>query len=63
MKLNTWRGTVGAVKNRTSLIGIGHLKSIYPYWMAMDFAGNLGMQETKMAQRKPRPEPALYVRN
>ena len=42
-KLNSWIGTVGAVKNKTSLIGIGHLKSIYPYWLAMDFAGNLGM--------------------
>ena len=40
--LNSWIGTVGAVKNKTSLIGIGHLKSIYQYWQAMDFAGNLG---------------------
>ena len=46
---------------KTSLIGIGHLKSIFQYWQAMDFAGNLGMQETRMAQRFPRPVRTLYV--
>ena len=61
-KLNSWIGTVGAVKNKTSLIGIGHLKVIYPYWLAMDFAGNLGMQETRMAQRMPRPVPSYNVK-
>ena len=60
--MNSWIGTVGAVKNKTSLIGIGHLKVVYGYWLAMDFAGNLGMQETRMAQRKPRPVPSYYVR-
>ena len=59
--MNSWIGTVGAVKNKTSLIGIGHLKVVYGYWMAMDFAGNLGMQETRMAQRLPRPVPSYYV--
>ena len=60
--LNSWIGTVGAVKNKTSLIGIGHLKVVYGYWLAMDFAGNLGMQETRMAQRLPRAVPSYYVR-
>ena len=50
------------MKNKTSLIGIGHLKVVYGYWLAMDFAGNLGMQETRMAQRLPRPVPSYYVR-
>ena len=36
-------------------------KVVYPYWMTIDFAGNLGMQETKMAQAKPKNVPAYFV--
>ena len=54
-------GTVGAVKNKTSLMGIGHVKMVYPYWKAMDFAGNMDSYDVIMAQRKPRPKSALFV--
>ena len=47
-------GTVGAVKNMTSLIGIGTLKMTHQVYTVVDFLGPLGGYETRIAQRKPR---------
>ena len=52
---NAWVGTVGAVKNMTSLIGIGVLKMTHQVYTAVDFIGPLGGFEARLAQRKPRP--------
>ena len=52
---NAWAGTVGAVKNMTSLIGIGMLKMTHKVYTAVDFIGPLGGFEAMIAQRKPRP--------
>ena len=52
---NAWAGTVGAVKNMTSLIGIGLLKMTHEVYTAVDFIGPLGGFEAMIAQRKPRP--------
>ena len=60
-KLNAWIGTVGAVKNRSSLIGIGHIKIVEYYWRGVDFAGLLGQQESKISQRVPSSLPAYLV--
>ena len=51
---NAWVGTVGAVKNMTSLIGIGVLKMTHQVYTVVDFLGPLGGFEAKLAQRKPR---------
>ena len=51
---NAWAGTVGAVKNMTSLIGIGFLKMTHQVYTVVDFLGPLGGFEAKLAQRKPR---------
>ena len=52
---NAWTGTLGAVKNKTSLIGIGLLKVTYRGYKIVDFIGPLGGQESRLAQRRPRP--------
>ena len=54
-------GAVGAVKNRSSLIGIGNFKIVYPSWQAVEFAGHLGMQESKAAQAIPKYLPLYLV--
>ena len=51
---NAWAGTVGAVKNMTSLIGIGFLKMTHQVYTVVDFLGPLGGFEARLAQRKPR---------
>ena len=58
---NTWAGTVGAVKNKSSLIGIGHIKIVQYYWFAADFVGLLGDQNSKISQRLPNSLPAYLV--
>ena len=52
---DAWVGTVGAVKNMTSLIGIGVLKMTHQVYTVVDFLGPLGGLESRLAQRKPRP--------
>ena len=58
---NTWIGTVGAVRNKSSLIGIGMLKKVFYYSHAIDFVGQLGMQESKAGQAIPKNIPTYSV--
>ena len=51
---NAWTGTVGSVKNMSSLIGIGFLKMTHQVYTVVDFLGPLGGYEARLAQRKPR---------
>ena len=58
---NAWIGTVGAVKNKTSTMGIGILKMNQYFYSAVDFIGPIGAHEVKITQRRPRPLKPHWV--
>ena len=52
---------MGAVKNKTSTMGIGMLKMSGDFYTAVDFMGLIGPYEVKVAQRRPRPLKPYWV--
>ena len=52
---------MGAVKNKSSTMGIGMLKMNQHFYTAVDFMGLIGPYEVKVAQRRPRPLKPYWV--